>query len=264
MVAWRAAQLLPSNSPREKESRLRRRGRNTDFAGGGGDGQRAGFRLLHQLPPLLHGVQVVPPGHRESLPRSRSSHFNSPYSILPSRSHSLSLSRLAEQGLLEAGAGRPPRAVRLAGGAVADRRPCHLPPRLPREHTTTRPLPLNRGSGSGNSSLRNLTRAVDRSQEYFGIRGALGDRLFQLVARESGGGEGVTFEDLIVSKVSWCLSFSYFSIHSVRFVVQLGVASVSFSGLDKFIRAFLLDFLVLGALCVQRDKCASCHILFEV
>ncbi|KAL6641862.1 hypothetical protein ACP70R_020043 [Stipagrostis hirtigluma subsp. patula] len=36
--------------------------------------------------------------------------------------------------------------------------------------------------------------------EYFGVRGALGERLFQLVASESGGDDGVTFEDLIVCK----------------------------------------------------------------
>jgi hypothetical protein len=38
-------------------------------------------------------------------------------------------------------------------------------------------------------------------QEYYGIRGPLGERLFQLVAKESGGHDGVTFEDLIISKV---------------------------------------------------------------
>ena len=38
-------------------------------------------------------------------------------------------------------------------------------------------------------------------QEYFGVRGALGDRLFQLVAKESSEEDGVTFEGLIVAKV---------------------------------------------------------------
>jgi hypothetical protein len=38
-------------------------------------------------------------------------------------------------------------------------------------------------------------------QEYYGVRGSLGERLFQLVAKESGGSDGVTFEDLIISKV---------------------------------------------------------------
>lgn len=50
------------------------------------------------------------------------------------------------------------------------------------------------------------------------MRGPLGDRLFQLVANESGGSDGVTFEDLIISKVSDRLN----SIHSV---VHLAVAS---------------------------------------
>ena len=38
-------------------------------------------------------------------------------------------------------------------------------------------------------------------QEYYGVRGALGERLFQLVGKESGGSDGVTLEDLIISKV---------------------------------------------------------------
>ncbi|KAL6905604.1 hypothetical protein ACP4OV_003205 [Aristida adscensionis] len=48
-------------------------------------------------------------------------------------------------------------------------------------------------------------RAVSRPVflEYFGVRGALGERLFQLVATESGGDDGVTFEDLIVSKSTY-------------------------------------------------------------
>ena len=50
------------------------------------------------------------------------------------------------------------------------------------------------------------------------MRGPLGDRLFQLVVKESGGSDGVTFEDLIISKVSARLN----SIHSV---VRLVVAS---------------------------------------
>lgn len=39
--------------------------------------------------------------------------------------------------------------------------------------------------------------------EYFGVRGALGDRLFQLVAKESSGEDGVTFEGLIISKATY-------------------------------------------------------------
>ncbi|KAL5224429.1 hypothetical protein ABZP36_011068 [Zizania latifolia] len=48
-------------------------------------------------------------------------------------------------------------------------------------------------------------RAISRPVflEYFGICGALGGRLFQLVARESGGDEGVTLEDMIVSKATY-------------------------------------------------------------
>ena len=38
-------------------------------------------------------------------------------------------------------------------------------------------------------------------QEYYGVRGPLGERLFQLVSKESGGSDGITFEDLIISKV---------------------------------------------------------------
>ena len=38
-------------------------------------------------------------------------------------------------------------------------------------------------------------------QEYYGVRGALGERLFQLVGKEIGGSDGVTLEDLIISKV---------------------------------------------------------------
>ncbi|TKW07468.1 hypothetical protein SEVIR_7G309300v4 [Setaria viridis] len=39
--------------------------------------------------------------------------------------------------------------------------------------------------------------------EYYGVRGSLGERLFQLVAKESGGSDGVTFEDLIISKATY-------------------------------------------------------------
>jgi hypothetical protein len=39
------------------------------------------------------------------------------------------------------------------------------------------------------------------AQEYFGVRGALGDRLFQLVAKEGSEEDGVTFEGLIITKV---------------------------------------------------------------
>ncbi|XP_062202335.1 uncharacterized protein LOC133904798 isoform X1 [Phragmites australis] len=48
-------------------------------------------------------------------------------------------------------------------------------------------------------------RAIPRPVflDYFGLRGALGERLFQLVSRESGGGDGVTIEDLIVSKATY-------------------------------------------------------------
>ncbi|GJN13743.1 hypothetical protein PR202_gb00484 [Eleusine coracana subsp. coracana] len=53
-------------------------------------------------------------------------------------------------------------------------------------------------SGSGN-----LMRVAISVQEYYGIRGPLGERLFQLVAKESGGGDGVTFEDLIISKATY-------------------------------------------------------------
>jgi len=38
-------------------------------------------------------------------------------------------------------------------------------------------------------------------QKYYGVRGALGERLFQLVGKEIGGSDGVTLEDLIISKV---------------------------------------------------------------
>ncbi|OEL28116.1 TLD domain-containing protein 1 [Dichanthelium oligosanthes] len=46
-------------------------------------------------------------------------------------------------------------------------------------------------------------RAISRPVflEYYGVRGPLGERLFQLVSKESGGSDGVTFEDLIISKV---------------------------------------------------------------
>ncbi|GJM87961.1 hypothetical protein PR202_ga03973 [Eleusine coracana subsp. coracana] len=48
-------------------------------------------------------------------------------------------------------------------------------------------------------------RAISRPVflEYYGIRGPLGERLFELVAKESGGGDGVTFEDLIISKATY-------------------------------------------------------------
>jgi hypothetical protein len=53
-------------------------------------------------------------------------------------------------------------------------------------------------------------------QEYYGIRGPLGERLFQLVAKESGGDDGVTFQDLIISKVgSFALLLG--SIRSILF-----------------------------------------------
>jgi len=78
--------------------------------------------------------------------------------------------------------------------------------------------PLNRGLDLAGSGLRFLTGLALFAQEYYGVRGPLGDRLFQLVAKESGGSDGVTFEDLIISKVSAPLS----SIHSV---VHLVVAS---------------------------------------
>ncbi|VAI29661.1 unnamed protein product [Triticum turgidum subsp. durum] len=47
-------------------------------------------------------------------------------------------------------------------------------------------------------------RAISRPVflDYFGVRGALGDRLFQLVAKESSVEDGVTFEGLIITKVS--------------------------------------------------------------
>jgi len=65
--------------------------------------------------------------------------------------------------------------------------------------------------------LRFLTGLALFAQDYYGVGGPLGDRLFQLVAKESGGSDGVTFEDLIISKVSARLS----SIHSVvRLVVE--------------------------------------------
>ncbi|XP_066358908.1 uncharacterized protein [Miscanthus floridulus] len=48
-------------------------------------------------------------------------------------------------------------------------------------------------------------RAISRPvfPEYYGVRGPLGDRLFQLVVKESGGSDGVTFEDLIISKATY-------------------------------------------------------------
>lgn len=48
-------------------------------------------------------------------------------------------------------------------------------------------------------------RAISRPVflEYYQVRGRLGDRLFQLVAKESGGSDGVTFEDLIISKATY-------------------------------------------------------------
>ncbi|CAN6349029.1 unnamed protein product [Urochloa humidicola] len=48
-------------------------------------------------------------------------------------------------------------------------------------------------------------RAISRPVflEYYGVRGALGERLFQLVAKESGGRDGVTFEDLIITKATY-------------------------------------------------------------
>jgi len=39
--------------------------------------------------------------------------------------------------------------------------------------------------------------------EYYGVRGPLGERLFQLVSKESGGSDGITFEDLIISKATY-------------------------------------------------------------
>ncbi|CAN6339709.1 unnamed protein product [Urochloa humidicola] len=48
-------------------------------------------------------------------------------------------------------------------------------------------------------------RAISRPVflEYYGVRGPLGERLFQLVGKESGGSDGVTFEDLIISKATY-------------------------------------------------------------
>ncbi|XP_066356248.1 uncharacterized protein [Miscanthus floridulus] len=48
-------------------------------------------------------------------------------------------------------------------------------------------------------------RAISRPVflDYYGVGGPLGDRLFQLVAKESGGSDGVTFEDLIISKATY-------------------------------------------------------------
>ncbi|CAD6268368.1 unnamed protein product [Miscanthus lutarioriparius] len=48
-------------------------------------------------------------------------------------------------------------------------------------------------------------RAISRPvfPEYYGVRGPLGDRLFHLVVKESGGSDGVTFEDLIISKATY-------------------------------------------------------------
>ncbi|XBI79813.1 hypothetical protein VPH35_089149 [Triticum aestivum] len=48
-------------------------------------------------------------------------------------------------------------------------------------------------------------RAISRPVflDYFGVRGALGDRLFQLVAKESSVEDGVTFEGLIITKATY-------------------------------------------------------------
>ncbi|KAM0905267.1 hypothetical protein ACQ4PT_017457 [Festuca glaucescens] len=48
-------------------------------------------------------------------------------------------------------------------------------------------------------------RAISRPVflEYFGVRGALGDRLFQLVAKEGSEEDGVTFEGLIICKATY-------------------------------------------------------------
>ncbi|CAM0950071.1 unnamed protein product [Alopecurus aequalis] len=48
-------------------------------------------------------------------------------------------------------------------------------------------------------------RAISRPVflEYFGVRGALGDRLFQLVAKESSEEDVVTFEGLIIAKATY-------------------------------------------------------------
>ncbi|KAF8657905.1 hypothetical protein HU200_059715 [Digitaria exilis] len=48
-------------------------------------------------------------------------------------------------------------------------------------------------------------RAISRKAflEYYGVRGPLGERLFQLVAKESGGSDGVTLEDLIIAKATY-------------------------------------------------------------
>jgi len=48
-------------------------------------------------------------------------------------------------------------------------------------------------------------RAISRPVflEYYGVRGPLGERLFQLVSKESGGSDGITFEDLIISKATY-------------------------------------------------------------
>ncbi|WVZ88422.1 hypothetical protein U9M48_034945 [Paspalum notatum var. saurae] len=75
-------------------------------------------------------------------------------------------------------------------------------------------------------------RAISRPVflEYYGVRGRLGERLFQLVAKESGGSDGVTFEDLIITKVSARLN----PIHSV---VHLVVAREGSDMLVEWIEA---------------------------
>jgi hypothetical protein len=56
---------------------------------------------------------------------------------------------------------------------------------------------------------------VRLAQEYFGVRGALGDRLFQLVAKDGGEEDGVTFEGLIICKVG---TLVLPLTHSLKFV----------------------------------------------
>ncbi|KAM0905266.1 hypothetical protein ACQ4PT_017457 [Festuca glaucescens] len=139
-----------------------------------------------------HGVERPPRQLLPASPRRNS---------LASRRDLIAPSRLS-QGLLEAGAGRPPRALRVARRAVGDPGPRHLSPRLPRELAT--PQKFATGIGFGRIWDPVSNRGVLRlAQEYFGVRGALGDRLFQLVAKEGSEEDGVTFEGLIICKATY-------------------------------------------------------------
>ncbi|KAM0905265.1 hypothetical protein ACQ4PT_017457 [Festuca glaucescens] len=112
-----------------------------------------------------HGVERPPRQLLPASPRRNS---------LASRRDLIAPSRLS-QGLLEAGAGRPPRALRVARRAVGDPGPRHLSPRLPRELAT--PQKFATGIGFGRIWDPVSNRGVLRlAQEYFGATYERGTR----------------------------------------------------------------------------------------